>query len=133
MVSHAYWISETNAESGDAQDTETSDGARPRTARGLVARQHVAVSAAQIIGNEGGAVQGVDRIGREIGRLTQQQLRQLFVTALVYLEKTDLRDCIQFEFTLREVLSQDWVNSWLVDFWGDLLYRLRGWRERRAR
>ncbi len=41
----------------------------------------------------------------------------------------DLRDRIQFEFTLREALSQDWVHSWLVGFWDDLLYRLRGWWE----
>lgn len=44
-------------------------GARQRTARGLMARQHVTVSAAQIVGDEGCAVQGVDRIGREIGGL----------------------------------------------------------------
>ncbi len=67
------------------------------------------------------------------GACSIAQLRQHFVTALVYLEKPDLRDRIQFEFTLREALSEDWANSRLVDFWGDLLYRLRGWREWLAR
>ncbi len=61
------------------------------------------------------------------------QLRQYFVTALVYLEKTDLRDRILYKFTLREALDQDWANSRLVGFWDDLLYRLRGWREWLAR
>jgi hypothetical protein len=45
-----------------------------------MARQHVAKGAAEIIDDEGRAVQRVDGIGGEIGRLTQQQLRQAVTT-----------------------------------------------------
>lgn len=61
------------------------------------------------------------------GQWNIPQLRHLFATALVYLENTDLRDHIQFEFTLREALSLDWTNSRLVYFLDDLRYPLRRW------
>lgn len=57
------------------------------------------------------------------------QLRYLFATVLTYLEKTDLRDHIQFEFTLREALSLDWANSRLAYLLDDLRYPLWRWGE----
>jgi hypothetical protein len=41
-----------------------------------MARQHIAEGAAQIIDDEGRAVQRVDAIGGEVGRVVQHQLRQ---------------------------------------------------------